>query len=128
MSWDPNSLRLGNRFSLADLKPSKRVPKPNGRELFLRGPIPLAWLSRAAGLRGKALATGLALWFLAGVRKTRTVPLTHAALERFGVHRKSSYGHLKSLQSAGLVTVQRRARRSSLVTILEVSTEGKSKR
>ena len=38
---------------------------------FLRGPVALDWLRRAAALPGKALAVGLALWFLRGAESGR---------------------------------------------------------
>ena len=49
-------------------------PKPGRRrhlraEPFLRGPIPLEWLARAAQLRKPAMPAGLCLWFVRGVSK-----------------------------------------------------------
>src|SRR5689334_1752081 len=53
---------------------------------FLKGPIPLPWLTAASMLSGKApLAVGLAVWFESGRRKSREVRLTTAILRRFGV-------------------------------------------
>jgi hypothetical protein len=91
-------------------------PKPRGK--FLRGPVPLDWLRRAACLPGKALAVGLALWFLRGVQKRRTVRLTTGTLERFGVNRWAAYRALNRLSGAGLVQVRRSVGRSPVVTIL----------
>src|SRR5688500_12227922 len=80
-------------------KPARAGRVRPGR--FLRGPIPLAWLHRAAGLPGKALAIGLALWFLHGCRKRWTVRLTRRTLQRFGVGRKPGYLGLQNLEGAG---------------------------
>ena len=87
------------------------------RGKFLRGPVPLSWLRRAATLSGKALAVGLALWFLHGVKKRWTVRLTRATLRRLGVGRKPGYAGLEKLEAAGLVRVTRQRGKSPVVTI-----------
>lgn len=86
---------------------------------FLKGPIPLSWLSVAAGLRGKApLAVALAICFEAGWRRSDVVKLTTAVLARFAVNRKAKYSALAALEAAGLIRVQRRLRKNPVVTIL----------
>ena len=91
---------------------------------FIKGPIPLPWLSRAAGLPGKApLAVALAIRFEAGRRRSNEIVLTTAILERFCVNRKAKYRGLNALEEAKLVSVQRRLRRNPVVTILEVGDE-----
>jgi hypothetical protein len=91
---------------------------------FLKGPVPLAWLSAASKLPGKvALAVGLALWFEAGRRRSQTVTLTSAILARFGVNRKGKYRGLASLEKAGLIEVVRVPRRNPVVTILDTRPE-----
>ena len=88
---------------------------------FLKGPIPLLWLTAAAQLSGKApVAVGLAIWFESGRRKSNEVKLTTAILQRFAVKRKSKYSALKSLEEAGLIRVRREPRKNPVVTILEV--------
>lgn len=88
---------------------------------FLKGPIPLPWLTVAAQLSGKApVAVGLAIWFESGRRKSNEVKLTTAILQRFAVKRKSKYSALKSLEDAGLIRVRREPRKNPMVTILEV--------
>jgi DNA-binding transcriptional ArsR family regulator len=110
----------------AELKPTvtpastKAKPKKITGE-FLKGPIPLPWLTAASMLAGKApLAVGLAVWFEAGRRKLSEVKLTTAILKRFGVNRKAKYRALKSLEKAGLVRVRREPRRNPVVTILDL--------
>ena len=66
-----------------ELPPSR---KPDHRrklqvEPFLRGPIPLEWLARAAQLRKPAMPAGLSLWFVRGVSKN-TGPLRVSAAVR----------------------------------------------
>ena len=88
---------------------------------FLKGPIPLLWLTAAAQLSGKAtIAVGLAIWFESGRRKSNEVKLTSAILQRFAVKRKSKYSALKSLEDAGLIHVRREPRKNPVVTILEI--------
>ena len=63
---DPEQLRLPE--SACKMPPGRRrLPRHQPGEEFLRGPIPLAWLGRAAALRGKTLAVARALWFKAGM-------------------------------------------------------------
>lgn len=87
-------------------------------EKFIKGPIPLDWISRANALPGKAGAVGLALWFLAGVQGSRTVKLTGEVERIAGCGRKAVYAALRSLEFHGLVksVTQRGAR--AIVTIL----------
>jgi hypothetical protein len=105
----------------ATKKRTKTPRKPRHIEgEFLKGPIPLNWLSVASGLSGKAaLAVGLAIWFEAGRRKSKEVRLTTAILQRFNVNRKAKYTALKALEKAGLVKVHRVPRRNPVVTILD---------
>jgi hypothetical protein len=83
----------------------------------LLGPIPLAWLAKAASLPGKALALGLAIWFAKTARKTKVVALTPDLVKRFGVTRKPSYRALDSLETAGLVSVDRKRGRCPRVEL-----------
>ena len=90
-------------------------------ERFLKGPVPMSWLSRAAALRGKALHVGLAVWHLVGMRKSATVSLSRRVLAELGVRRHASYRALKSLEAAGLVSISRRPGCLSRVTLLPVA-------
>jgi hypothetical protein len=117
------------------LLPSQREPQPEAnrkgtmipakpkrvRGEFLKGPIPLKWLSCAARLRGKApLAAALAIMFEAGRRRSNEIILTSAILARFGVNRKAKYRALDALEGANLIAVIRQPRRNPVVTVLEV--------
>lgn len=90
------------------------------KQEFIKGPIPLSWLTRAARLPGKyPLLVGLALWFMAGVRTCREIKLTRGLLTRFGIKRKSGYAALRALEAEGLIQVTRLRGRRSSVTILD---------
>ena len=112
---DPSRLRLAPRaISAQNAKP----PRPGIREHYLRGPIPLEWLCQAASLPGRSLHVGVALWYLAGLTRSRTVPLSNNLGYRFGLDRNSKYRGLDWLEQAGLITVERKLGRAPVVTIL----------
>lgn len=103
-----------------ELKISPKHPKIQGE--FLKGPIPLDWLGRAAKLPGKAsLATALAIMFEVGRRRSQEIVLTTAILLRFGVNRKAKYRALIQLENAGLISVVRQPRRNPLVAVLPIN-------
>jgi hypothetical protein len=120
-NFDPDKLRIEPETVDGWLKNQQNgqpaPTRPLRKGLFLRGPVPLAWLRRAAELPGKALAVGLALWFLSGMKKRRTLRLTRRTLQRFGVGRKPGYLALKNLEIAGLVCVRRQVGKSPIVTL-----------
>jgi hypothetical protein len=95
----------------------KRPPRHRPGEKFLKGPLPWRWVEAASKLKGKALAVGLVVWREAGCRKVRTVPLNLSALV---VPRRTAQRGLIALESAGLVSVNRRKGRPPLVTLLEM--------
>ena len=114
---DLERLRLdGGQFAIPKGKgtePSKYRPRK-----FLKGPIPLEWLWAAGGLPGKALHAGVALWYQAGLRRSRMIHFSYKSAQHFGVKRDSAYRALKSLEGAGLVTVCRAPGRCPVVTLL----------
>ncbi len=114
-----------SQFSLKGTPPSwpsegPKVSKLRGVTVpFIKGPIPLAWMKAAAMLPGKSLHVGLALWCLAGLKKTKTVPLGNRLLKSFGVDRKAKGRCLKAMQGAGLITVVSCAGCNPTVTLLD---------
>ena len=86
--------------------------------MFIKGPIPLGWITKAASVEGKTLHVAIALWFLAGLKRSRQVALSQSTLRLFGVSRQASYRALSRLESAGLVSVDRHPGRNPIVTIL----------
>ena len=89
--------------------------------LFLKGPIPLDWISTAAKLPGKALAVGIALWWLGGMSKGGEVKVTKTALNALNVSRDALYDGLKRLEEANLITVIRKPGKRPLVRIAQVT-------
>ena len=91
---------------------------------FLKGPIPMPWLSEAAKLPGKALNVGIAIWWLQGMSKAKTFKLTAKALDQLGVSRDATSAGLKRLEAQGLIRVQRSAGQRPTVEILPVTCGG----
>lgn len=84
---------------------------------FIKGPIPLEWVERAARLPGRSLHVALALWYLAGLKRSMTVSVSNRALESFGIDRFAKRRALDWMEKAGLVRVEKVNGRSPTVTI-----------
>jgi hypothetical protein len=106
--FDLRSLSLKNKRTGKETQ-NQKLPRHKRGEKFLKGPIPWIWLTRAAQQPGKALHVGIAIWFLAGVRRTRTVRLSNHNLITLGVERNGKYRALCALEKAGLVRNQANA-------------------
>jgi hypothetical protein len=100
---------------------SKPLPRHKAGEWFVKGPIPGSWLEVAARRPGHTLHVGLALWYLVGLNKCKTVRLTWATLRRFGLGDDAGRRGLLRLETAGLVTVERQCGSCPVVTILSAS-------
>lgn len=115
---DPRKLSLKNPQPLL---PKGKAPRHKQGEYFLRGPIPLDWLATAsvASGQGSALKVSLVIWYLSGLnQQAKTVKLKSSVLQNFGIGRHSAYRGLKTLETAGLVTVERHPGRTPIVTIM----------
>jgi DNA-binding transcriptional ArsR family regulator len=86
------------------------------RERFLKGPIPLEMLSRAARLPGKALAVYLVFRHQCDLTGRPTVTLPISLLKNFGVRRDAKLRALSELEKAGLVRVNKKMGRSARIT------------
>jgi hypothetical protein len=102
---------------------SIHLPRHKKGERFLKGPIPWSWLMKAMSLGGSALAVGIAIWRLAGVKSDPTVLLVPSETQAIG-DRKTVYRGLGKLESAGLVRCSRHRGRSPTVTLLASSPFG----
>ena len=112
---DPSRFRLSSRLGT---RSSTRLPRPKAGERFLKGPIPMDWLSAAARLPGKSLHVAIAIWFTASLNKSATVPLSNLAGLPFGLDRNAKYRALKWLELEGLISVDRNPGRSPIVTLM----------
>ena len=117
---DLESLQLPDQPNNAHvLVRRKRLPHPKRGKRFLKGPIPCRWLQLAARQPGKALHTGVVLWYKAGLIKRNEVKLTRSLLGEFGVLPDAGNRALRRLEEVGLVSVVRHRGRSPVVTILD---------
>jgi DNA-binding transcriptional ArsR family regulator len=121
-SFNPENLKLKQEHKniKAGNIPSRRIkfPQLNRGEKFLKGPIPLKWLSLSSKLPGKAFQIGIALWYLSGLKKNHEVKLTNVVLAEFGVKKDAKRRGLEALEEAGLVSIKRRKNKNPIVTIL----------
>ena len=113
--FDPDRLRITSKPRLGL---THRLGRPRRGEHFLKGPVPLRWLQTAARLPGKSLHTGVALWYVAGLTRSSSVPLSNIAGDKFGLDRNAKYRALAWLEGAGLVRVERKLGRAPVVAIL----------
>ncbi len=120
-AFDPAHLKLtGTPRTVTNQEPlpEKRIRPQHRDRKFLKGPVPLAWLMEAAKLPGKALAVGVALWYLSGIKRSRTVTLPSSHLYLFGVDRHAKTRALAVLENGYLVAVQRCNGKNPVVTLL----------
>jgi DNA-binding MarR family transcriptional regulator len=92
--------------------------------LFLKGPIPLVYLHRAAVLQGKALAVYICITHQCDLTSRSTVTIPTSLLTKFGVSRDAKARAIRELEQAGLVSVEREPGRAVRVT-LELSSPSK---
>jgi hypothetical protein len=96
---------------------------PTGGRLYLGPRIPLPWLTPACGLKPKDLATGLAIWFLSGLRKsTSGLELTGETTSHFRLSRSAKSRGVDALEGEGLIAVERRGGKPPVVSILGAGT------
>ena len=105
-----------------DVVTGKLMPVPK-KELFLRGPIPLEWLARAAALPGKTLNVAIALWWHHGMAKDHPFKLTRKALKSLSVERDAAGLALTRLEQAGLIQVERNPGQRPTITLQKLVPE-----
>ena len=115
-TFNPKNLTLHKKLS-GDTNNDQAPPRHKPGENFLKGPIPWQWLSIAAKQQGKALHVALAIWFLVGIARKKTVTLQGKVLRTLGVNRHALYRALRALERVKLVSVERRSGRYPDITV-----------
>ena len=69
--------------------------------------------------RASRLHVGLAIWYTAGRIRSQKVSLSNVDACRFGLNRNAKYRALGWLESAELISVERKMGRSPMVTVFE---------
>ncbi len=96
-----------------------RVGQRQNTTPFIKGPIPLDWVSKAACLGGKSLHLALAVWWRCKLTRRASVKLTPSICQAFGVHsRRGRNLAIQKLAGANLVSVERSKTASPVVTLL----------
>jgi hypothetical protein len=119
ISWDPSRLRLdqdGVRRLQGGIRRGRRVSPIRGK--FIAGPIDVSWVVQASRLGVKALLVGLALWHLRKLRQADTFIVSNLMVRGWGVQPDAKSRALRALEKAGLIRIERRGKRSPLVTLV----------
>jgi hypothetical protein len=118
-NWDPSSFRIG----LGDVA-SKKVATRKGRRVssvggkFIAGPVDVNWMSRARKLGVTALWVGLSLWFLRGLKRSDSFVVSNLMMQEWDVLPDAKRRALRTLEKAGLITIELRGKRSPCVTLV----------
>jgi hypothetical protein len=111
--FDLDKLRLpevqGVRIGTTPRKIAKR------REHFIR--VPFTWLERLNGASGKAHSLALHLLYLHWRNKGRAFTLANGMLKIDGISRASKWRALVELENRGLISIERRRRKSPAITV-----------
>jgi Bacterial regulatory proteins, gntR family len=110
-------IRQGERIAVETIKSDA---KPNRRMANSFAQVPLGWAAAAA----KATKTPRAMvWVLlqhmAWQNDHAAFPVSNAVLAKYGVSREVKRRALASLESSGLIVVERRHGRAPVVTLIE---------
>jgi DNA-binding transcriptional ArsR family regulator len=116
--FDPGRFRLDPIVIGAGTARQRRRLATSSIARFIAGPVYVAWLRRARTLGVTALWVGLGLWFLRGLQRKDSFLVSNLAMQAWEVGPDAKSRALRALERAGLITVERRGRRSPSVTIL----------
>jgi DNA-binding transcriptional ArsR family regulator len=112
--WNPDLFRLP---ALPEhTRSGRRASSAPGK--FIKGPIDIAWLCRAAQLGATALLVGLALWYLKGLRRADAFIVSNLMVAEWGIQPDAKSRALRKLEKAGLISIKRRGKRSPLVSLI----------
>jgi hypothetical protein len=88
------------------------------KNLFVKGPIPLDWLTEVALLPGKCLNVAMAIQWLLGMSGGRPVKLTKRAEMSFNVSCDTSRECLNRMETAGLIQLDRSPGKRPLIKVI----------
>lgn len=115
-NWDPHSLVLDDAVPPeAAVRKGRRVSSVRGK--FIAGPVDVVWLSQARKLGVTALWVGLGLWFLRGLKRSDSFVVSNLMLDQWGVLPDAKSRALRKLETAGLITIESRGKRSPRITL-----------
>jgi DNA-binding transcriptional ArsR family regulator len=94
---------------------------PTYDDLFIGLSIRVGWLIELSHLSAPVQLLGFLLWAAASVRGRLTFSVSNAGLARHGITPDAKTRRLKKLEDAGLISIDRREKRSPIVTILPLA-------
>jgi hypothetical protein len=98
---------------------SQQVRRKRKKGSFLKGPVPIGWLSAAAQLPGKTLHVAVSIWFAHGVHGQRRFRLTTRWLAWSKIGPKALSKSLHRLREAGLIGLEYRPGCAPIVVLLD---------
>jgi hypothetical protein len=114
---DDEPWHVRRRRELQAAAPVKRKRKA---EPFVK--VPLWWIAQAAkATNSPTTVVCVELLYAAWKAKNLTFPLPNHRLKKFGANREVKRRVLRNLESAGLITVERRARKTPIVTLVALT-------
>lgn len=84
---------------------------------FIRGPIPLEWLSAVSRLPGKCLNVAMAIQWLLGMSGGKPVKLTAKALKSLNVSNDTASDCLRRMEQVGLIAVTRQPGQRAVIHV-----------
>jgi len=117
--WNPSLLSLDESLmKLAKTHDGGGRQVSSVKAKFIKGPISTVWLIQASKLGVTPLLLGLVLWYLCGLRKSRTVQISNVTCREWGIKPDAKRRALLKLERAGLVAVERTEKTSPKVTLV----------
>lgn len=110
--FDLDKIRLTPEMAAAPHTPRKIAKR---REHFIR--VPFTWLERLDGAAAKVYALALHLRYLHWRNKGRAFTLANGMLKIDGISRASKWRALAELERRGLIIIERRNRKSPVITV-----------
>lgn len=117
-----------NRYTDDRLVPSVKISGAIRRtltplqpgSLFVKGPIPMNWISAAARLPGKSLHVAMAFAWLAGMKGPVGLKMSRRALSLFNVSEDAYRDALNRLCDSGLLIVKKLPGQRAVVQIVQI--------
>ena len=120
--WNNESLTWPGGIPERKISLSYKEKELKRKQRFIKGPIPLWWIAKAAALPGsKTLHVGLALWYLKGLNKSPTgLKLSSNIFDLFNINRSTAHRALVSLEKTQLIKIHRKIGQKNIIDILEI--------
>lgn len=120
--WDRHErealIRLGVPLPLKASKKARKSLTAKVNELYIKGPYPVSWQTKAAAISPSALVVGNALWLMASITGSKTVSISRDILALYHISRWTYYRCIEEMETQGLISVARKEGKRLYITIL----------